>query len=122
MPLILSHGWPGSIIEFLKVIGPLTDPVAHGGDAADAFHLVNPSLPGFGFSGKPETTGWSVERIAWDVLMTRLGYTRYLAKVGNWGAVIITELGVLRPGGLAGIHLNLPLVLPRISGRSSPPG
>ncbi|MDH1440418.1 epoxide hydrolase [Pseudomonas sp. GD03722] len=116
MPLILSHGWPGSVIEFLKVIGPLTDPVAHGGDAADAFHLVIPSLPGFGFSGKPEATGWSVERIAraWDVLMTRLGYTRYLAQGGDWGAVVTTELGVLRPDGLAGIHLNLPLVLPRV--------
>lgn len=116
MPLILSHGWPGSVIEFLKVIGPLTDPVAHGGDAADAFHLVIPSLPGFGFSARPEATGWTVERIAraWDVLMTRLGYAHYVAQGGDWGAVITTVLGAMRPQGLAGIHLNLPLVLPKV--------
>lgn len=116
MPLILSHGWPGSVIEFLKVIGPLTDPVAHGSDASDAFHLVIPSLPGFGFSAKPEASGWTVERIAraWDVLMTRLGYAHYVAQGGDWGAVITTLLGAMRPQGLAGIHLNLPLVLPKV--------
>lgn len=116
MPLILSHGWPGSVIEFLKIIGPLTDPVAYGGDASDAFHVVIPSLPGFGFSGKPEATGWNVERIAraWSVLMARLGYTKYVAQGGDWGAAITTALGVMRPEALAGIHLNLPLVLPEV--------
>lgn len=114
MPLILTHGWPGSVIEFLKVIGPLTDPVAHGGQASDAFHLVIPSLPGYGFSDKPTETGWDVDRIAraWDVLMSRLGYEKYVAQGGDWGAVVTTALGVLKPAGLAAIHLNMPLPLP----------
>lgn len=114
MPMLLSHGWPGSVIEFLKVIGPLTDPTAHGGSAADAFHLVIPSLPGFGFSGKPTGTGWGVAKIAaaWSTLMTRLGYARYVAQGGDWGAVVTTQLGKLKPDGLAAIHVNLPVVLP----------
>lgn len=114
MPMLLSHGWPGSVIEFLKVIGPLTDPEAHGGRAEDAFHLVIPSLPGFGFSGKPTGTGWGVAKIAaaWSTLMARLGYTRYVAQGGDWGAVVTTQLGKLQPAGLAGIHVNLPVVLP----------
>ncbi len=114
MPLILSHGWPGSVIEFHKVIAPLTDPEAHGGDAADAFHVVIPSLPGFGFSDKPTRTGWNVQHIAktWATLMNRLGYDRYVAQGGDWGAIITTEMGKARPEGLAAIHLNMPIVLP----------
>jgi len=114
VPLVLTHGWPGSVVEFLDVIGPLTDPVAHGGDAADAFHVVIPSLPGFGFSGKPATTGWGVERIAaaWITLMTRLGYSRFLAQGGDWGAAVTTAIGMLAPPECAGIHLNMPLVYP----------
>lgn len=113
-PLLLTHGWPGSIIEFHKVIGPLTDPAAHGGDRRDAFHLIVPSLPGYGFSGKPTGTGWSVQRIAdaWAELMQRLGYERWFAQGGDWGAVVTTALGAMRPQGLAGIHVNFPLVLP----------
>jgi pimeloyl-ACP methyl ester carboxylesterase len=120
LPLILSHGWPGSVIEFIKCIGPLIDPTAHGGDAADAFHLVIPSLPGYGFSGKPRDTGWNVRRIgqAWDVLMQRLGYGRYVAQGGDWGAAITTAMGVARPPGLAAIHVNLPLVRPRQPGEN----
>ena len=114
MPLLLTHGWPGSVIEFLDVIGPLTDPVAHGGDARDAFHVVIPSLPGFGFSDKPTTTGWGVERIAgaWLALMKRLGYTRYVAQGGDWGAAITTTIGALAPPECIGIHLNMPLIYP----------
>lgn len=114
MPMLLSHGWPGSVIEFLKVIGPLTDPTAHGGRAEDAFHLVIPSLPGFGFSGKPTGTGWGVAKIAaaWATLMARLGYRRYVAQGGDWGAVVTTQMGRLQPVGLAAIHVNLPIVLP----------
>jgi pimeloyl-ACP methyl ester carboxylesterase len=114
LPLVLSHGWPGSVIEFHKVIGPLTDPVAHGGKAEDAFDLVIPSLPGFGFSDKPGRTGWGVLRIAkaWALLMQRLGYQRYVAQGGDWGAAITTGMGVIRPAALAAIHVNLPLVMP----------
>ncbi|RUT77595.1 epoxide hydrolase [Marinobacter sp. NP-6] len=114
MPLLLTHGWPGSVVEFLKIIEPLTKPELHGGDAKDAFHLVIPSLPGFGFSAKPEQPGWGVERIAkaWSELMKKLGYSKYVAQGGDWGAIVTTQLGVLRPDELAGIHLNLPLVLP----------
>lgn len=114
MPLLLTHGWPGSVLEFRNVIGPLTDPTAHGGSAADAFHLVIPSLPGFGFSDKPEATGWNVPRIAktWVVLMQRLGYTRWTAQGGDWGAGVTTALGHMRPPGLAGIHLSWPFVFP----------
>jgi epoxide hydrolase len=114
MPLLLTHGWPGSVIEFMKVIGPLTDPVAHGGDAADAFHVVAPSLPGFGFSDKPDASGWNVARIAdaWIVLMARLGYDRWCAQGGDWGAAVTTAIGAARPPGCAAIHVNMPLVYP----------
>ena len=113
-PLILSHGWPGSVVEFLEVIDPLTDPVAHGGDAADAFHVVVPSLPGYGFSDKPTTTGWGVERIAaaWLTLMQRLGYRRFFAQGGDWGAAISTAIGMLGRAECAGVHLNFPLIYP----------
>ena len=113
-PLILTHGWPGSVVEFLDVIGPLTDPSAHGGDAADAFHVVIPSLPGFGFSDKPSTTGWGVERIAaaWITLMKRLGYSRFFAQGGDWGAAVTTAIGMLAPPECAGVHLNMPLIYP----------
>ena len=114
LPLLLTHGWPGSVIEFLKVIGPLTDPEAHGGRAEDAFHLIIPSLPGYGFSDKPREPGWGVERIAraWGVLMQRLGYDRYVAQGGDWGSSVTIELGVQRPAGLIGIHLNMLSVKP----------
>lgn len=113
-PLILTHGWPGSVLEFMHVIGPLTDPVAHGGEAKDAFHLVLPSLPGFGLSGKPREAGWGVKRIAaaWDVLMARLGYTRYLAQGGDWGSMVTGEIAMANCGACAGIHLNLVAVGP----------
>ena len=118
LPLVMTHGWPGSIVEFHKVIEPLTDPVQHGGSAADAFHLVCPSLPGYGFSGKPDRTGWGIERTAdaWDTLMTRLGYPRYAAQGGDWGAQVTTALGMRHPGHLAGIHLNMPIAFPDRSG------
>ncbi|MEF2979316.1 epoxide hydrolase family protein [Subtercola sp. YIM 133946] len=114
LPLILTHGWPGSIVEFLKLIGPLTDPVAFGGDAADSFDVVIPSLPGFGFSGKPTETGWSVARIAsaWSELMARLGYEKWAAQGGDWGAIVTTALGAMRPEGLLGIHLNTQYAFP----------
>ncbi len=110
-PLILTHGWPGSIVEFLDCIGPLTDPTAHGGRAEDAFHLVIPSLPGYGFSAKPERAGWNVERIGrgWAVLMERLGYDRYFAQGGDWGAIVTTAMGSQAPAGLAGLHVNMPM-------------
>ncbi|HEX9031022.1 MAG TPA: alpha/beta fold hydrolase [Streptosporangiaceae bacterium] len=113
-PLIITHGWPGSVVEFHKVIGPLTDPVAHGGDASDAFHVVCPSLPGYGFSGKPSRPGWGVERTAdaWDELMTRLGYSRYGAQGGDWGAQVTTGIGMRHPDHVTGIHLNMPVVIP----------
>jgi epoxide hydrolase len=109
MPLIFTHGWPGSIVEFQKVIEPLTDPTAFGGDAADAFHLVCPSLPGFGFSAKPATTGWGVDRIAlaWASLMQRLGYDRYGAQGGDWGSAVTTSLGAQDAAHCAGIHITL---------------
>ncbi|MBF6175825.1 epoxide hydrolase family protein [Nocardia blacklockiae] len=112
-PLILTHGWPGSVIEFGKVIGPLTDPTAHGGRAEDAFHVVCPSLPGYGFSGKPAATGWNVARIAaaWETLMTRLGYRRYGAQGGDWGAAVTTEIG-RAVGHCVGIHTNMPIATP----------
>jgi len=114
MPLILTHGWPGSIVEFLKLIGPLTDPVSFGRDAADSFDVVVPSLPGFGFSGKPTGTGWGVPRIAsaWVELMKRLGYKSWAAQGGDWGAVVTTALGERRPEGLLGIHLNTQYAFP----------
>jgi len=109
LPLITTHGWPGSIIELLGVVGPLTDPTAHGGSAEDAFHLVLPSLPGYGFSGEPAEIGWNVGRIAqaWAELMRRLGYTRYVAQGGDVGASVTDAMGRQGPAGLAGIHMNL---------------
>ena len=114
LPLVMTHGWPGSIVEFLKVIGPLTRPEAHGGDAADAFHLVCPALPGYGFSGKPAATGWGVEKIAdaWAALMARLGYSRYLAQGGDWGALVTSHIGPRDPGHCAAIHLNMVVAAP----------
>lgn len=114
LPLVLTHGWPGSVLEFLKVIGPLTDPTAHGGDASDAFHVVCPSLPGYGFSDKPSERGWGVERIAraWMELMSRLGYQRYGAQGHDWGTSITTSIGQQDPGHVVGIHLTPPLAPP----------
>jgi len=114
LPILISHGWPGSIVEQLKLIGPLTDPTAHGGTAADAFDVVIPSMPGYGFSGKPTATGWGPERIAraWSALMKRLGYTRYVAQGGDWGAVIVEVMGAQAPEGLLAVHTNMPNVVP----------
>lgn len=113
-PLLLSHGWPGSVVEFLKVLGPLTDPTAHGGRAEDAFHVVAPSLPGYGFSEPTRTRGWDVHRMAeaFAALMARLGYERYGAQGGDWGALVTTNLGLLDPEHVIGIHLNMPMALP----------
>jgi pimeloyl-ACP methyl ester carboxylesterase len=114
LPLIMTHGWPGSVFEFLKVIGPLTDPTAYGGRPEDAFDVVIPSIPGYGFSGKPTSTGWDPDHIAqvWAELMKRLGYTRYVAQGGDWGAPITSAMARQAPAGLLGIHLNLPAALP----------
>lgn len=114
MPIIITHGWPGSVIEQLKIIDPLTDPTAHGGSAADAFDVVIPSLPGYGFSGKPTGTGWDVDRIAraWAELMRRLGYTRYVAQGGDWGSAISSSMARQAVPGLLGIHINLPATIP----------
>jgi pimeloyl-ACP methyl ester carboxylesterase len=114
LPLVITHGWPGSIVEFLKVIGPLADPTAHGGDAADAFHVVCPSLPGYGFSDKPARQGWKVERIAaaWTQLMARVGYERYGAQGSDWGTSISASIGQQDPDHVAGIHLTPPLAAP----------
>ncbi len=114
LPLIMTHGWPGSIFELVKVIGPLTDPTAHGGRAEDAFDLVVPSMPGYGFSGKPQSTGWNPDHIAraWDELMRRLGYTRYVSQGGDWGAVISDVMARQAPPGLLGIHINMPATVP----------
>jgi len=130
LPLIVTHGWPGSIVEQLKIVDPLTNPTAHGASASDAFHVVIPSIPGYGFSGKPTTAGWDPVRIAraWAVLMNRLGYTRYVAQGGDWGAVIVDMMGLQAPPGLLGIHTNMPGIFPNeidqaaFSGAPAPPG
>jgi pimeloyl-ACP methyl ester carboxylesterase len=130
LPLIMTHGWPGSVFELLKTVGPLTDPLAHGGRAEDAFDLVLPSMPGYGFSGKPTDTGWGPERIAraWAELMKRLGYSRYVAQGGDWGSPVSSAMARQAPAGLLGIHLNLPATIPPevdqalVAGASAPAG
>jgi pimeloyl-ACP methyl ester carboxylesterase len=114
LPLIVTHGWPGSIIEQLKIIDPLVNPTAHGGSATDAFHVVIPSMPGYGFSGKPTSTGWGPERMAraWAELMKRLGYTRYVAQGGDWGAFVVDQMGLQAPAGLLAIHTNMAATVP----------
>jgi pimeloyl-ACP methyl ester carboxylesterase len=120
LPLIMTHGWPGSVVEFMEVIGPLTDPGAHGGDPGDAFHMVVPSIPGFGFSGPTRDRGWNVTRVAraWDSLMARLGYQRYGAQGGDWGSSISRELGMLEPSRVVGVHLNM--LSPYVAAGSEP--
>jgi len=114
MPVVISHGWPGSIIEQLKIIDPLVNPTAHGAKASDAFDVVIPSMPGYGFSGKPTTTGWGPERMAraWAELMKRLGYTKYVATGGDWGAFVMDQMGLQAPAGLLAIHTNMPATVP----------
>jgi pimeloyl-ACP methyl ester carboxylesterase len=114
LPLIVTHGWPGSVIEQLKIIDPLTNPTAHGGRAEDAFHVVIPSMPGYGFTERPKETGWGPERMgrAWAVLMKRLGYTRYVAQGGDWGAFVVDQMGLQAPAGLLAIHTNMPATVP----------
>lgn len=114
MPLVMTHGWPGSIIELLGVVAPLTDPTAHGGRAEDAFHLVLPSLPGYGFSDKPTHPGWGVPRIAsaWETLMRRLGYERFAAQGGDWGSMVTDALGTTHAAHVQGVHMNMPIVMP----------
>jgi pimeloyl-ACP methyl ester carboxylesterase len=121
LPLIVNHGWPGSIIEQLKIIAPLTNPTAHGGHAEDAFHVVIPSMPGYGFSGKPTETGWGPERMgrAWAELMQRLGYSRYVAQGGDWGAFVVDQMGLQAPEGLLAIHTNMPATVPADVDRAS---
>ncbi len=129
LPVIITHGWPGSVVEQLEIIGPLTDPTRFGGRAEDAFDVVIPSMPGFGFSGKPAAAGWGQDRIgrAWAVLMTRLGYTRYVAQGGDWGAAVSSSMARQAPAGLLGIHVNLPATVPlevaaALGGKSVPAG
>ena len=114
MPLLITHGWPGSVLEFSHIIGPLTDPVAHGGKAEDAFHIIAPSLPGYGFSGKPTAPGWSIQKIAtaWETLMARLGYDKYVAQGGDWGSAVTRQLGVQAGAHCQAIHLNMVSVRP----------
>jgi pimeloyl-ACP methyl ester carboxylesterase len=121
LPLIINHGWPGSVIEQLKLIDPLTNPTAHGASAADAFHVVVPSMPGYGFSAKPTTTGWGPERMAraWAALMERLGYRRYVAQGGDWGAFVVDQMGLQAPAGLLGIHTNMAATVPADIDRAS---
>nr|WP_245411059.1 epoxide hydrolase [Microvirga flavescens] len=114
LPVIIAHGWPGSVLEQIKLVGPLTDPTAYGGRAEDAFDVVIPSMPGYGFSGKPTSTGWGPERMAraWTELMKRLGYTRYVAQGGDWGAFVVDQMGLQAPAGLLAIHTNMPATVP----------
>jgi pimeloyl-ACP methyl ester carboxylesterase len=121
LPIVVNHGWPGSIVEQLKIIERLTDPEAHGGSAADAFHVVIPSMPGYGFSGKPTSTGWGPERMgrAWAALMSRLGYDAYVAQGGDWGAFVVDQMGVQAPAGLLAIHTNMPATVPADVDRAS---
>jgi pimeloyl-ACP methyl ester carboxylesterase len=114
LPIVVCHGWPGSVVEQLKLIEPLTDPTAHGASASDAFHVVIPSMPGYGFSGKPTSTGWGPERMAraWAELMQRLGYSRYVAQGGDWGAFVVDQMGLQAPEGLLAIHTNMPATVP----------
>ncbi|MGY0557303.1 MULTISPECIES: epoxide hydrolase family protein [unclassified Lysobacter] len=120
MPLLITHGWPGSILELTKSIGPLTDPTAHGGRAEDAFDVIIPSMPGYGFSGKPQEEGWDPDRIAkaWDVLVKRLGYKKYVSQGGDWGSVIADAMGRQAPKGLLGIHVNMPATVPAAAARA----
>ncbi|HEX8101105.1 MAG TPA: alpha/beta fold hydrolase [Solirubrobacteraceae bacterium] len=130
LPLVIAHGWPGSILEQVKLIEGLVDPTAHGGSAADAFHVVIPSMPGYGFSGKPASTGWGPERMAraWAELMERLGYARYVAQGGDWGAFVVDQMGLQAPEGLLAIHTNMPATVPAEvdqalqAGKPAPPG
>ncbi len=129
LPVIVTHGWPGSVIEQMKIIGPLTDPTSHGGSASDAFHVVIPSMPGYGFSGRPTTTGWDPPRIAraWTALMKRLGYKRFVAQGGDWGAVVTEQMAVQAPPELLGVHVNMPSAVPAeilsaLATHTPPPG
>jgi pimeloyl-ACP methyl ester carboxylesterase len=124
LPLVVNHGWPGSIVEQLKIVDRLTDPTAHGASAADAFDVVIPSMPGYGFSGKPTSTGWGPERMAraWAELMTRLGYTRYVAQGGDWGAFVVDQMGLQAPAGLLAIHTNMPATVPADVDKASQAG
>ena len=121
-PLVVTHGWPGSVVEFLKVVGPLTDPASHGGSASDAFHLVLPTIPGYGFSDKPAETGWGVDHVAqaWSALMARLGYERYFAQGGDWGAAITAAIGATDTQHCMGVHTNMPVVAPTADMLSNP--
>lgn len=130
LPLIITHGWPGSVLEQIKLIAPLTDPTAHEGKATDAFHVIIPSMPGYGFSGKPKSTGWGPARMgqAWAVLMKRLGYTNYVAQGGDWGAFVVDQMGLQAPSGLLAIHTNMPATVPAdidkelLAGNAAPSG
>ena len=124
LPLIVTHGWPGSVVEQLKIVDPLTNPTEHSGNASDAFHLVIPSMPGYGYSGKPTTPGWDPDHIAraWVVLMKRLGYTKFVAQGGDWGAIIVDQMGLQAPPELLGIHINLPRRFPADIDKAALPG